>query len=66
MRINYFSKLTDIYRNALITLGLTAESGEGYYAELDDYDSDDLSDWFTENKISSGVITCSFGRNSQG
>jgi len=38
-------------RTTLISIGLIAESGEKFYAELTDYDKTQVNDWIQENVV---------------
>jgi hypothetical protein len=44
-------------RTTLVSIGLTAESGEKFYAELTDYDKTQVDDWLQENVISKLYLT---------
>lgn len=44
-------------QTTLISLALVAETGEEFYAELIDYDKDQLNDWLVDNVIAKLVIS---------
>jgi hypothetical protein len=51
-KLFYESEFTGLHQQTtLISIGLVAESGESFYAELDDYDEKQVSDWIRENVI---------------
>ncbi|MCK6693520.1 MAG: hypothetical protein L6Q97_15670, partial [Thermoanaerobaculia bacterium] len=44
------TEFTGLHREAeLISVGLAAENGDVFYAELNDYDPDQVSPWVQEN-----------------
>ena len=52
-KIFFDTEFTGLHKNTtLISIGLIAESGETFYAELDDYDKSQVNDWIQENVIS--------------
>lgn len=44
-------------KTTLISIGLVAESGETFYAELTDYDTGQVDDWIKENVIAKLHLT---------
>lgn len=51
--IFFDSEFTGLHQNTtLISIGLIAETGESFYAELDDYDKTQLDEWLQSNVIS--------------
>jgi hypothetical protein len=38
-------------RTTLISLGMVAETGEGFYAEFTDYDEEQITDWHKDNVL---------------
>lgn len=44
-------------RTSLVSIGLIAETGQTFYAELTDYDSLQVDDWLKENVISKLYLT---------
>lgn len=52
MRIFLDTEFTGLHqRTTLISLGLAAENGEAFYAELTDYDPKQVDDWVRENVL---------------
>jgi hypothetical protein len=52
-KVFFDTEFTGLHQNTtLISIGLVAESGESFYAELDDYDEKQVNDWIRENVIS--------------
>lgn len=46
------TEFTGLHQNTtLISIALVAESGEEFYAEFTDYDTEQISDWLDENVI---------------
>jgi hypothetical protein len=41
----------------LISIGLIADTGDTFYAELTDYDPDQIDDWLQENVLNNLVLT---------
>ena len=53
MKIFFDTEFTGLHQNTtLISIGLITEDGQTFYAELTDYDSDQIDDWLQENVIS--------------
>jgi hypothetical protein len=53
MRIFLDTEFTGLHaKTTLISIGLVADSGETFYAELNDYDKSQCDDWINENVIS--------------
>lgn len=53
VKIFFDTEFTGLHQNTtLISIGLIAETGERFYAELTDYDSDQVNGWISENVIS--------------
>jgi len=47
------TEFTGLHQNTtLISIALVAETGEEFYAELDDYDENQVDDWVRDNVIS--------------
>lgn len=44
-------------KTTLISIGLVAETGESFYAELTDYDKTQIDDWLKENVIANLKLT---------
>jgi hypothetical protein len=44
-------------KTTLISIGLVAENGDSFYAELTDYDPNQIDDWLKENVINNLVLT---------
>lgn len=52
IRIYYDAEFTGLHKDTtLISIGLVAETGSYFYAEFNDYDKSQLSDWHKENII---------------
>jgi hypothetical protein len=52
-KVFFDTEFSGLHQNTtLISIGLVAESGETFYAELDDYDEKQVNDWIRENVIS--------------
>lgn len=52
MRVFFDTEFTGLHQNTtLISIGLVAESGEAFYAELMDYDKSQVDDWLQRNVI---------------
>ena len=52
MKIFFDTEFTGLHQNTtLISIGLIAETGETFYAELTDYDKGQVDDWLQENVI---------------
>jgi hypothetical protein len=51
-KVFFDTEFTGLHQNTtLISIGLVAETGESFYAELDDYDEKQVNDWIRENVI---------------
>lgn len=51
-RVFWDCEFTGLHQNTtLISIGMVAESGEQFYAELDDYDLSQIDPWLMENVI---------------
>lgn len=51
-KIFFDTEFTGLHQHTtLISIGLVAESGETFYAELTDYDKPQIDDWLQENVI---------------
>ncbi len=44
-------------KTTLISIGIVAESGQSFYAELTDYDKSQVDEWIQENVINNLVLT---------
>src|SRR5690349_8227744 len=52
-KIFFDTEFTGLHQNTtLISIGLIAESGETFYAELIDYDETQVDNWIRENVVS--------------
>ena len=52
MKIFFDTEFTGLHQSTtLISIGLIAETGESFYAELTDFDKTQLNDWLKENVI---------------
>ncbi len=53
MKVYFDTEFTGLHKNTtLISIGLIAEDGRSFYAELDDYDKSQINQWLTDNVIS--------------
>lgn len=51
-KVFFDTEFTGLHQNTtLISIGLVAETGETFYAELTDYDQSQVDDWLKENVI---------------
>jgi hypothetical protein len=56
--LNYFLRNLPVHQNTtLISIGLIADTGDTFYAELTDYDPDQIDDWLQENVLNNLVLT---------
>lgn len=52
MKIFFDTEFTGLHQNTtLISIGMVSEHGHCFYAELTDYDSDQVDDWIRDNVI---------------
>jgi hypothetical protein len=52
------TEFTGLHQNTtLISIGLIADTGDTFYAELTDYDPDQIDDWLQENVLNNLVLT---------
>lgn len=52
-KVFFDTEFTGLHQNTtLISIGLIAETGQTFYAELTDYDKSQVDDWLQENVIS--------------
>ena len=52
MNIYFDTEFTGLHKNtALISIGMIAENGRTFYAELNDYDRNQVNDWIQDNVI---------------
>ncbi len=52
MKIFFDTEFTGLHQNTtLISIGLESETGDTFYAELTDYDKDQIDDWLQENVL---------------
>lgn len=52
MKLFFDTEFTQLHqRTTLISIGIIAENGQGFYAELTDYDRTQVNDWLQENVI---------------
>lgn len=57
LKIYYDSEFTGLHQDtSLISIGLKSESGSYFYAELTDYDNNNLSSWIIENVINNMIF----------
>jgi hypothetical protein len=51
-KVFFDTEFTGLHQNTtLISIGLVSESGEAFYAELDDYDKSQVDEWIQSNVI---------------
>ena len=51
-KVFFDTEFTGLHQNTtLISIGLIAETGESFYAELNDFDKTQLNDWLQDNVI---------------
>jgi hypothetical protein len=63
-RVFFDTEFTGLHQNTtLISIGLIAETGETFYAELTDYDSDQVDEWIAKNVISKLDLDGSYPHN---
>jgi hypothetical protein len=53
-------------KTTLISIGLIAETGETFYAELTDYDKEQIDDWLQKNVIENLILPQNLGGNGVG
>lgn len=64
-KIFFDTEFTGLVNSAkLISIGLVAENGETFYAELNDYDKSSLNDWLQENVIAHLYCTNGIGEDN--
>lgn len=52
MKVFFDTEFTGLHqRTTLISIGMVAEDGRDFYAELNDYDENQVNDWLSENVI---------------
>lgn len=52
MKIFFDTEFTGLHKNTtLISIGLVTENGDTFYAELNDYNKDDVNPWIQQNVI---------------
>jgi len=57
-RIFFDTEFTGLHKNTtLISIGLVSEKGVEFYAELNDYDREQVDDWIEQNVISKLLYT---------
>lgn len=57
MRVFFDTEFTGLHQNTtLISIGLIAEDGEEFYAELTDYDKDQIDGWLQDNVMDNLLI----------
>lgn len=57
-KLFFDTEFTGLHQNTtLISIGIVAESGQTFYAELTDYDNTQVDDWIKENVISNLFLT---------
>lgn len=58
MKVFFDTEFTGLHKNTtLISIGLVAEDGRSFYAELTDYDKSQVDDWLHENVIANLTLT---------
>ncbi|MBK9616910.1 MAG: 3'-5' exoribonuclease [Uliginosibacterium sp.] len=56
-KIFFDTEFTGLHKNTtLISIGLVSECGKSFYAELTDYDTNQVDDWINKNVISNLLI----------
>lgn len=56
-KVFFDTEFTGLHQNTtLISIGLIAEDGRTFYAELDDYDKSQVNNWILENVINNLII----------
>jgi hypothetical protein len=56
-KIFFDTEFTGLHQNTtLISIGLVAETGQTFYAELTDYDKSQVDDWLQENVINNLLV----------
>lgn len=56
MNIYFDTEFTGLHKNTtLISIGMIAENGRTFYAELNDYDKNQVNDWIKDNVIANLV-----------
>lgn len=62
-KVFFDTEFTGLHQNTtLISIGLMADDGQTFYAELDDYAQDQVDDWIRENVISGLLGVDGYGR----
>jgi hypothetical protein len=57
MKVFFDTEFTGLHqKTTLISIGLVAEDGQTFYAELTDYDQSQVDDWLKENVISKLIL----------
>jgi hypothetical protein len=57
MNIFFDTEFTGLHRNTtLISIGLITETGEGFYAEFNDYDKHQINGWLQDNVIDNLIL----------
>jgi hypothetical protein len=63
-KVFFDTEFTGLHQNTtLISIGLIAETGEMFYAELTDYDSDQVDEWVAKNVVSKLELDGSYPHN---
>lgn len=58
LKIFFGTEFTGLHKNTtLISIGLIAESGQTFYAELNDYDKSQVDDWIQKNVINNLLMS---------
>ena len=61
MKIFFDTEFTGLHQNTtLISIGLVAEDGQSFYAELTDYDKTQVDDWIQKNVIDNLILINSY------
>ena len=62
-KIFFDTEFTGLHQHTtLVSIGIVADSGEQFYAELTDYDSGQCDDWLKSNVIANLILTPEFMR----
>ncbi|SDX05275.1 3'-5' exoribonuclease domain-containing protein [Paenibacillus sp. PDC88] len=65
MKVFFDTEFTGLHQNTtLISIGLVAENGSEFYAELTDYDRDQVDDWLQANVIDKLYIPDEVGQQA--
>ena len=63
MKIFFDTEFTGLHKDTtLISIGLIAEDGNTFYAELTDYDKTQVDDWIQQNVVDNLIIPDEHGK----